>query len=190
MNRVSKLLKMLRNGLLVAALLVALAALNFFVGCDKDDDPPVYYGPPPAPDQVAGDDAADLYAFPPDSGEVDVVETLPDVPDRKTDTPVYGPLPDTPSPVDAVEELPEVNPNAGPDIIYGPADVVDEADSTEYVDTPADIPAETTTPDVLPSWYGPVPQDAGSADVDKDTEELDLPEDCQVMYFYGPQPCE
>lgn len=166
-------------------LVVALSALNFFMGCDldKEDPKPLYGVPPDGYVQPDIDDPQDIFIdqntvdqqmrayygpVPVDVDEPDVVPA--DIEKEIVDRPLYGVQ------VDTVEEVPDIVAEDQPMVYYGPM--------------PVDV-IEDSTPDpvdAVQAWYGPPPVDiAESTDVaTHDVEEDVVSQD--AMFYYGPVP--
>ncbi len=179
-------LRKFRTLLVMGALIVALAALNFFMGCDldKDDPKPLYGVPPDGYQQPDVDDPQDLYLDQKNLDDqmrmyygpmpVDVIDsdTLPpaDIDDEVQVRPLYGVQ------VDTIEEIPDIVAQDQPMAYYGPMPVDILEDSAPTPD------------DAVQAWYGPPPVDIAEStdaithDVDEDAASKD------AMFYYGPVP--
>lgn len=154
------LLVKVRTLLVMGVLVVALSALNFFMGCDMDkEDPKPLYGVPPDSFQQDTDDPQDVY----------VDQTVPD--QMQT---YYGPVP-----MD-IDEPEEMSPDVAEEVLVRPLYGV----QVDVVDEVPDIVAE----DQMRAFYGPMPidltesTDAIGDQVDEDAMSAD------AMFLYGPVP--
>ena len=173
----------MRTLLIMGVLVLALSALNFFMGCDLDkEDPKPLYGVPPDSFQEDVDDPKDVYVdqssqdqmrvfygpVPIDVDEPDEIDQDVIEPDNQV-RPLYGVQ------VDVVEEVPDVVAEDQPRVYYGPmpVDVVED-----------DVPVPN---DTVQAWYGPQVLDVTEStdtigDVDEDAVSKD------AMFYYGPVP--
>jgi hypothetical protein len=184
LGKTAELLGRLRTLLIMGVLIVALGALNFFMGCDLDkEDPKPLYGVPPDSFQQDVDDPEDVYVdqtaqdqmrayygpIPVDVDEADEIDK--DVVEQEVQVrPLYGVQ------VDTIEEVPDIVAEDQPRAYYGPMPV----------DVVEDVPVNPS--DTVEAWYGPQISDvAESTDtigdhVDEDAASKD------AMFYYGPVP--
>jgi hypothetical protein len=184
LRRTGELLGRLRTLIVMGALVLALGALNFFMGCDLDkEDPKPLYGVPPDSFLQDIDDPKDVYVdetsqdqmrayygpIPVDVDEPDAIDK--DVLEEEVQVrPLYGVQ------VDTIDEVPDIVAEDQPMVYYGPVPV----------DVVEDVPVNPA--DTVQAWYGPQISDvAESTDaigdhVDEDAASKD------AMFYYGPVP--
>ncbi len=173
----------LRTLLIMGVLVLALSALNFFMGCDLDkEDPKPLYGVPPDGLQQDMDSQLDVYVdekgldqmrayYGPVPMDVDQPDEMDkDVAEEIQVRPLYGVQ------VDTIEEIPDVVAEDQPMVYYGPMPV-------DVIDDVMPVPD-----DAMQAWYGPQQidltesTDAIGDHVDEDAVSKD------AMFYYGPVP--